>query len=132
MTKGISSVVDDVSYHYILSLSHRAQEHNVQTRTTSHQYRPLGSDQGVQQHLAQQCQGGFTTWLLGRRTTELTESTDYGYPLQGRERYENHMMTVTRRSLADRAPAAEEEPRLLGTVENKLGMEQWAKENGHE
>lgn len=28
--------------------------------------------------------------------------------------------------------AAEEEPRLLGTVENKLGMEQWAKENGHE
>lgn len=28
--------------------------------------------------------------------------------------------------------AAQEEPRLLGTVENKLGMEQWAKDNGHE
>ena len=28
--------------------------------------------------------------------------------------------------------AAEEEPRLLGTVENKLGIEQWCKENNHE
>lgn len=28
--------------------------------------------------------------------------------------------------------AAEEEPRLLGTVENKLGIEKWCKENDHE
>ncbi|CAD6587600.1 MAG: formate dehydrogenase (NAD+) [Tremellales sp. Tagirdzhanova-0007] len=28
--------------------------------------------------------------------------------------------------------AAEEEPRLLGTVENKLGMADWAKQEGHE
>lgn len=28
--------------------------------------------------------------------------------------------------------AAEEEPRLLGTVENKLGIEAWLKEQGHE
>jgi len=29
-------------------------------------------------------------------------------------------------------PAAEQEPRLLGTIENKLGMADWARENGHE
>ena len=34
--------------------------------------------------------------------------------------------------LYDGGKAAQEEPRLLGTTENKLGMEQWAKENGHE
>lgn len=28
--------------------------------------------------------------------------------------------------------AAEEEPRLLGTVENKLGIADWLKEQGHE
>jgi formate dehydrogenase len=28
--------------------------------------------------------------------------------------------------------AAEQEPRLLGTVENKLGMEDWLKSQGHE
>jgi hypothetical protein len=28
--------------------------------------------------------------------------------------------------------AAQEEPRLLGTVENKLGMEGWLREGGHE
>lgn len=29
-------------------------------------------------------------------------------------------------------PAAEEEPKLLGTVENKLGFAEWLKEEGHE
>ena len=28
--------------------------------------------------------------------------------------------------------AAEEEPRLLGTVENRLGMADWLKKEGHE
>lgn len=28
--------------------------------------------------------------------------------------------------------AAEEEPRLLGTVENQLGIGEWLKEQGHE
>jgi formate dehydrogenase len=28
--------------------------------------------------------------------------------------------------------AAEEEPRLLGTVENKLGLSDWLKQQGHE
>lgn len=28
--------------------------------------------------------------------------------------------------------AAREEPKLLGTIENKLGIEQWCQENGHE
>jgi len=28
--------------------------------------------------------------------------------------------------------SAQEEPRLLGTTENKLGIEQWCKDNGHE
>lgn len=28
--------------------------------------------------------------------------------------------------------AAREEPKLLGTIENKLGIEQWCKDNGHE
>jgi len=36
-----------------------------------------------------------------------------------------------RRKYAD-STAAEEEPRLLGTVENKLGIEKWCKENNHE
>lgn len=34
--------------------------------------------------------------------------------------------------LYDGGKAAREEPRLLGTTENKLGMADWAKENGHE
>jgi hypothetical protein len=28
--------------------------------------------------------------------------------------------------------AAEEEPRLLGTVENELGLSEWLKQQGHE
>ncbi|KAF8313143.1 NAD-dependent formate dehydrogenase [Clavulina sp. PMI_390] len=34
--------------------------------------------------------------------------------------------------LYDGGKAAEEEPRLLGTVENKLGLSEWLKERGHE
>lgn len=42
-----------------------------------------------------------------------------------------HLHPQRRRKYAD-GPAAEEEPRLLGTVENKLGIEKWCKENNHE
>lgn len=34
--------------------------------------------------------------------------------------------------LYDGGKAAEEEPRLLGTIQNKLGIAQWLKEQGHE
>lgn len=34
--------------------------------------------------------------------------------------------------LYDGGVSAEEEPRLLGTVENSLGIADWLKERGHE
>ena len=34
--------------------------------------------------------------------------------------------------LYDGGKAAEEEPRLLGTTENRLGIESWLKSQGHE
>jgi formate dehydrogenase len=34
--------------------------------------------------------------------------------------------------LYDGGEAAEQEPRLLGTVENKLGLAEWLKSEGHE
>lgn len=34
--------------------------------------------------------------------------------------------------LYDGGKAAEEEPRLLGTIQNKLGIANWLKEQGHE
>jgi formate dehydrogenase len=34
--------------------------------------------------------------------------------------------------LYDGGKAAEEEPRLLGTVENKLGIQKWLESQGHE
>lgn len=39
---------------------------------------------------------------------------------------------LTQMPLVSSPSAAEEEPRLLGTVENKLGIADWLKEQGHE
>ncbi len=53
----------------------------------------------------------------------------YGYLVQGGKGYvglQDSTATLTFPT------AATEEPRLLGTVENKLGIADWLKQEGHE